>query len=195
MIVELDNGHGLETLGKRSPDGMLIEAVYTREIVAEVFARLNSEGYKAKIVTPETQDIPLKERVRRINAVCDEFGTSNVVSVSVHVNAAKSDGKWHNARGWCSFVGTKTSSNSKRLARILWERAIGNGLKGNRWIPNEMYLQKNLSMCNNPKCPAVLVEVSFMDNKEDMEMMLSENGRERIINTIVQGIKDYIDGK
>ena len=195
MIVMVDNGHGLETKGKRSPDGLFLEAVYNREIAAEVFARLSEEGYQVRLTTPQTQDIPLRTRVARINAVCDAFGASNVLSVSIHVNAAKSDGKWHNARGWCSFVGTKTSENSKRAARLIWEHAVDNGLKGNRWVPECKYLQKNLTMCNSPKCPAILVEVAFMDNKEDVDLMQSPDGRERIISTIVEGIKDYIDGK
>ena len=194
MICCLDNGHG-KGCGNSSPDGRLVEFIYAREIVAEVFARLFEEGYNVKLTTPELQDIKLKERVRRINAVCDAFGASNVLSVSVHVNAAKSDGKWHSARGWVSLVSLNASKNSKKLARLIWEHAIDRGLKGNRSIPPEKYIQQNLAICRDTKCPAVLIEVGFMDNEFDVEMMLSENGRERIVSTIVDGIKDYIEGK
>lgn len=192
--VVLDAGHG-KGCGNSSPDGRLVEFIYAREIVAEVFSRLFAEGYNVKLVTPELQDIKLKERVRRINSICEEFGASNVLSVSVHVNAAKSDKKWHNARGWVSLVSKNASMNSKKLSRLIWEHAIDRGLKGNRSIPTEGYIQQNLAICRDTKCPAVLVEVGFMDNESDVEMMLSEKGRERIISTIVQGIKEYIEGK
>ena len=33
IVVLLDNGHGIQTLGKRSPDGKLLEYKYSREIV------------------------------------------------------------------------------------------------------------------------------------------------------------------
>ena len=32
MKILIDNGHGLNTPGKRSPDGTLIEAIYTRQL-------------------------------------------------------------------------------------------------------------------------------------------------------------------
>ena len=38
--VLVDNGHGVETPGKRSPDGRLREYKYAREIAASVIARL-----------------------------------------------------------------------------------------------------------------------------------------------------------
>ena len=36
MKILIDNGHGANTQGKRSPDGRLIEALYTREIAVRV---------------------------------------------------------------------------------------------------------------------------------------------------------------
>ena len=36
----VDNGHGLTTAGKRSPDGLFREAFYNREIAREVVADL-----------------------------------------------------------------------------------------------------------------------------------------------------------
>ena len=38
--VLVDNSHGVETSGKRSPDGRLRECKYAREIAASVIARL-----------------------------------------------------------------------------------------------------------------------------------------------------------
>ncbi|MCQ2117987.1 MAG: N-acetylmuramoyl-L-alanine amidase, partial [Bacteroidales bacterium] len=40
MKILIDNGHGLETPGKRSPDGSFREFAYTREIAARIVARL-----------------------------------------------------------------------------------------------------------------------------------------------------------
>ena len=44
--VLVDNSHGVETSGKRSPDGRLRECKYAREIVASVAAGLKELGYK-----------------------------------------------------------------------------------------------------------------------------------------------------
>ena len=40
MVILTDPGHGIDTLGKRSPDGKLRECKYAREIAAEVVKRL-----------------------------------------------------------------------------------------------------------------------------------------------------------
>ena len=41
--------------------------------------------------------------------------------------------------------------------------------------------------------PAVLTENLFMDNKEEVEYLLSEEGKKSIIDLHVEGIKQYID--
>ena len=47
MLILIDNGHGLDTPGKRSPDGKFIEATYTREIARRVVADLIDRDYNA----------------------------------------------------------------------------------------------------------------------------------------------------
>lgn len=41
MKILIDNGHGLMTAGKRSPDGLFREAFYNREIARKVVADPN----------------------------------------------------------------------------------------------------------------------------------------------------------
>ena len=41
--------------------------------------------------------------------------------------------------------------------------------------------------------PSVLTENLFMDNKEDVKFLLSEEGKKQIIDLHVQGIKKYIE--
>ena len=40
MLILLDPGHGLNTLGKRSPDGKFLEAIYNRDIAKRIVAEL-----------------------------------------------------------------------------------------------------------------------------------------------------------
>lgn len=48
--VLVDNGHGVETPGKRSPDGRLREYKYAREIASSVVSRLKERGYDAALI-------------------------------------------------------------------------------------------------------------------------------------------------
>lgn len=193
--VLIDNGHGENTPGKCSPDKRLREYAYAREIARRVEKCLRCKGYNAQRIVEEETDVPLSERCKRVNDICKQVGTKNVLLVSIHNNAAGGDGKWHEARGFSAHVGLNASSKSKMLAQYLWNEAIQQGLKGNRSVPAEPYIAQNLAICRDTACPAVLTENLFQDNKEDVELLLSEEGKEKVtathVNAIVNFIKDY----
>ena len=92
MIVIIDNGHGEDTAGKRSPDGRLREYAYAREIAKRLQCALCHElgAGHVFLLTPETNDISLKERCQRANNLCKAHGASNALLVSIHNNAAGS---------------------------------------------------------------------------------------------------------
>ena len=69
MLILIDNGHDLDTPGKRSPNVRFLEATYTREIARRVVADLIDRGYNAELLVPEYNDISLEERVRRVNQI------------------------------------------------------------------------------------------------------------------------------
>ena len=62
MKILIDNGHGLNTPGKRSPDGQFLEAIYNREIAKRIVAELQNKGYDAELLVHEEEDISLNER-------------------------------------------------------------------------------------------------------------------------------------
>lgn len=193
--VLIDNGHGENTPGKCSPDKRLREYAYAREIARRVEKCLKCKGYDAQRIVEEETDVPLSVRCKRVNDICRKVGAKNVLLVSIHNNAAGSDGKWHEARGFSAHVGLNASSKSKMLAQYLWNEAIQQGLKGNRSVPAAPYIAQNLAICRDTACPAVLTENLFQDNKEDVELLLSEEGKEKVtathVNAIVEFIKDY----
>ena len=57
MKIFIDNGHGLMTAGKRSPDGQFREPFYNREIARQVVADLRERGLDAELLVPEDDDI------------------------------------------------------------------------------------------------------------------------------------------
>ena len=87
MKVLIDNGHGENTPGKRSPDGRLREWAYSREIADMVVAGLRKKGIDAERIVKEDTDVPLSERCRRANAIYKETGKKAIL-ISIHCNAS-----------------------------------------------------------------------------------------------------------
>lgn len=193
MKVLIDNGHGISTPGKCSPDRRLLEYSYCREIASAVVGRLRKAGHDAELLVPENTDISLGQRVARANAWCAKLGASQVLLVSIHNNAAGADGKWHDARGFSAWIAHNASEKSKNLARMLHEEALARGLKGNRAQQPSGYWTADFYICRATKCPAVLTENLFQDNRDDVDLLLSTEGREKIISIHVAAITRFVD--
>ena len=193
MKILIDNGHGENTAGKRSPDGLLLEYKYAREIAQEVERQLITRGYDAERIVREEVDVKLSERVSRVNSICRKLGTDKVLLVSIHCNAAGRGG-WMTARGWEAYT-CKGQTKSDRLATMLYEQAQKsfNGMTIRKdFSDGDPDKEENFYILKNTLCAAVLTENFFMDNKEDVSYMLSYEGRHNIVRVHVEGIIDYI---
>lgn len=191
MIVLIDNGHGENTPGKRSPDGRLREYKYCREVADAVCKALVERGYQARRIVTEETDVALSTRCKRVNAVCAAMGAKNVLLVSIHNNAS-GNGGWKSARGWSGWVYASGSARSRLLAQYLYKAAEKRGLQGNRSVPACRYWTANFFILKHTDCAAVLTENLFQDNKEDVDYLLSDEGRKAIVDVHVEGIVNYI---
>ena len=209
MVILIDAGHGSNVLGKQSPllegsgvnvwnvftdNGRFKEWKYTRIIAEEVVAKLSAAGYDARLLVPEETDISLQERVRRTNAVCDKYGAGNVILISVHANAVGDSSQWMNGKGWEAYT-TKGKTKSDTLAEFLYKRAEKN-MKDRKirkdTTDGDSDKEANFYIIKNVKCPAVLTENFFYDNKDDLKYLTSDEGLNAVERTHVEGIIDYI---
>ena len=194
MKVLIDAGHGIDTPGKRSPDGSFLEYLWNRQISDLVIARLVNKGVDASLVVTETNDISLRTRAIRVNRICDQVGTQKVLLVSIHSNAAGNGSAWMNAKGWSCYT-SRGKTKSDQVAECLYDafeaefqdKKIRKDMSdGDRdWEENFYVLQKS-------KCPAVLLENFFYDNREECAWMLQEETKKRIASAAVKGIIKYI---
>ena len=196
MHIILDNGHGLNTPGKRSPDGTLIEAIYTKQLVKELALELEKHGHTVHILVPEPKDIPLNVRVKRINAICRAEGVENtILLISIHINAAGDGTKWMNATGWSCYT-CKGQTESDRLADCLYKAAIKH-FPDRRirtdYSDSDPDWEENFYILRHSLCPAVLTENFFMDSRSDLEYLLSRAGKQAVVDTHIEGIFEYIE--
>ena len=211
LYILLDNGHGCNTLGKRSPklsDGrQFFEWEFCREVVDALYDRLKSYQQFVPIkITPERTDISLTTRVNRINQYCKQYGASNCIMISVHVNAA-GNGSWMTGRGWSTWT-TKGQNISDKLAECLYSGADFVLNQNKEYIDSfkgqtkqkpiredksdgDRDWEANYQIIRGANCAATLSENFFMDNKQDVEYLLSPRGLNDTIAIHMKGIEIY----
>lgn len=193
-LVLIDNGHGEETPGKRSPDGAFREYDYARRVTSQVVGDLKNRGMNAVTLVPEKIDVPLAERVRRANAYCSEYGRENVVLASVHCNASGDGSRWMPAQGWAAYT-SRGQTEADRLADCLYRAA--ERLFGDRQIRKDLSdgdadFEAGFYILCRTLCAAVLTENFFQDNIEDVAYLCSDEGFQAIVNVHVEGLLDYL---
>lgn len=194
MKILIDNGHGINTPGKCSPDGKHREWAWAREVAQMIAAELTARGYDAQRIVTESTDISLTERARRVNEICGQRGSNNVLLVSIHTNAA-GNGAWMSARGWCAYT-SKGKTKADELACYLYDAAKKHFPQGTKirtdFSDGDPDWEENFYVLAKTKCPAVLTENFFHDNHEDVDYISSPEGKKAITLAHVEGIIAYI---
>ena len=195
MKILIDNGHGVNTPGKRSPDGRFREYAWAREIARAIVADCKDLGYDAELLVPEEYDVCLSARCYRANCWCERLGKNNVLLVSIHVNAAGKGDRWYNATGWSAYT-CKGQTRSDKLADCLYKQA-GLWLPGHRlrmdYSDGDPDIESDFAILKKTACPAVLTENGFQDCEESLLFLESKEGKEAIIGLHVDGILDFIN--
>ena len=161
-------------------------------MTALIAQKARAKGIRAEIIVPETTDVPLATRSARANAIARKHGLKKCLFISVHINAAGADGKWHDATGFTAWVAQNASRNSKTFARLVTAEMKARGLGGNR-APNPLgYHTANFAVIRRADCPAVLTENLFQDNRTEVRYLLSPQGQDTIAEAHVAAIEKYI---
>lgn len=179
MIIILDAGHGYQTAGKQSPDGMLeyecnrIVAQYVKEYLANC---LDTTVY---FVHEDTRDVPLKERTMKANAYKADL------YVSIHANAFGSGG-WNEANGIETFVYKTKPKEALALAEKVQAALVqSTGLK-NRGVKTA-----NFQVLRETTCPSILIECGFMTNKQEAALLKSDSFRKKCGQAIANSIIEF----
>lgn len=194
MKVLIDNGHGWDTNGKRSPDGQFLEWCFAREIATSVVMKLLGFGVNATLLVPEHYDVSLAERVRRVNEIY-EPGHENAMLVSIHANAAGNGEKWMTGRGWECYT-SPGNTMSDAIAEEFYNQAkmiFQNQKIREDYTDGDADKEASFYILKQTKCPAILTENFFYDNKQDLDYMMSVKGKMDIVNVHVRAIVEFLN--
>ena len=176
-IVCIDAGHGIDTAGKRSPDGSLLEYEFNRDVanrIEDILARHNVEV----LTCYGENDTPLSQRCQMANMFKADY------FVSIHANAHKS--YWNEVSGWEIYVVSK-GGKAEELANKIHKHSIEDlGLK-DRGIKTA-----NFTVLTDTNMPAVLIEHGFYTNKEECEKLKDSNFRQKCAEADAKGILEQL---
>ncbi|MDZ4679869.1 MAG: N-acetylmuramoyl-L-alanine amidase [Saprospiraceae bacterium] len=188
----LDNGHGKQTPGKRSPlfdDGetRFFEYEFNRDIVARIIKKLEAAGIASYNVVPEVEigDF-LEGRVGRANKKRSDLPK---LYVSVHSNAAPAPGSESWANSTVSGIETWFFHGSKRgqkFAQIFQKHLIEKTALKSRGLKSkpegQFYVLRKTSMTS------VLTENGFYNNKVEAGKLMTDSMRQKIADAHVAAI-------
>ena len=199
-LLILDDGHGEETAGKRTPpfpDGTVIrENQFNKPVVNLIEQDAKRLGFYTLQVAPEDNSVPLSTRVTRANNAFEAYKaelkkqgvdySGNVVAVyiSIHFNAylgtweSKSEGiETHHYPG--SYIGEKLAKSIQKHIKQGTPQ-VDRGVKAS-----------NFYVLRKTQMPAALVEGGFMDNLREASLMLNEEYQKEMATEVLKGVCEF----
>ena len=200
LLVFWDDGHGIETPGKRTPYiseiGRAIKENEFNSAVVKQAAHLTtklSTKVISILVAPTDSDTPLITRTNTANRIYKEYvskygqGNVNAIYVSVHYDAFDSAFNGYDPEGLTVFVQKGFSKGeSGRLARSINKYLAQGTPQQNRGVK-----EGNYHVLRETSMPAVLTENGFMDNKREALLMIDKNFQQEVAEEHVKGICEY----
>lgn len=183
-LIALDDGHGMETMGKRTPnfpDGSYMhENEFNRAVVSKLNIHLKRCGFNTILTAPTDADTPLGTRTKTaITAKANLF-------LSIHANA--NTGVWGKWGGISSHIFAK-GGESERIANVLHKSVLQGTKLRDRGI--EVSNFQVLRDTHNAGIPAILFELAFMDNMDEAKLLLSDAYRSECAEEIAKGVCEY----
>lgn len=166
-IIVIDAGHGGNDMGVTYNEASEKQIVLG---VASQIKKLNkSEDYEIILTRDSDQYAGLSDRTAMINKLNPEM------VISLHINrtpGSETDKKGHE-------IFTQNSDASKALAEKISKKLGSCKIE-----------EKNLHILRESKSPAVLVELGFINNKEDRDYLSSEAGQKELAQKFIEIINE-----
>lgn len=181
--VVLDPGHGVETAGKRSPDGIYMEHEFALDMAKRIKYILSGYGVEVLLTREDEHDIPNSARADLSNEWAPDL------FVSLHSNAAGDGSRWMEPRGFGIYTSAAGDTAGRNIAaKAILARAEeagiplwGGGLHHELW-----------TVLAKTNAPAVLIEHLFHDNLEDVALLKDDAYRDKLAEVDAKGILDYL---
>ncbi len=191
-VIVLDAGHGKPDEGAESSSGTT-EAETNLKITLKVQSLLEQSGSTVILTRSDENGIyDLDKTTLREKKVSDvrnrvKIGNESQadIFVSIHLNKIPQEQYW----GWQCFY-KQNDEKSKLLAQSLQKNLNDAIQKDNKREPMQLtsvYIMKHVEI------PISIVECGFLSNKEEEQLLLTDEYQDKLAWGIYNGIMDYFN--
>lgn len=202
-LIACDDGHGMETPGKRTPPlscdltfngkvrkkGSIIHENEFNQIIMNKFIKgCKRCGINTLEVAPTDKDVALATRVNLANSK-----NANLY-VSFHGNALRGDKFQIGAYGLVVIKHENCQAKTTEFANNVYSY-LKDGVKWHSNGGTKYGVRKDkdisgfsLYVLKNTKMPAILVEYGFMDNIEDVKLMVTDEFSTSCAESTLKGV-------
>ena len=170
-IIIIDAGHGGKNYG--ATEGSHYEKEILQQIAKQI--ALANEDYNLEFYVFGEEDIfnNLEHRANAFNSLNPDL------LISLHLSSSADKLK----RGAQTYIDPNNANylKSKKLAENLLRNLNEN---------QSSVIEKNVFILKNVNCPAVSLEIGYLSNKIDQELLLSEEGQRQLGRKILKGLSE-----
>ena len=164
----------------------LLEKNITLQVAESLKEQLMNIFPNTKIIMTRDEDVfmSLEERTEIVNSL-HLTKDKRAVFISLHANYSMDK----NNRGYEIFIRNETSENLKiaEKVHIGFTNVIGETLPFRGIQQSDFFILQRISI------PAIIIELGFLSNNQDLVLLHSDNGIEYYSTALLQGILAYIE--
>lgn len=200
QIVILDAGHGINTPGKRTPKfkygtndilTYILEYEINIAYVLELQKILSVYSIETALTSNELTDKSLANRMKSVRQIVNDNKSAEAIFVSIHANAFGNGVVFTNPNG-IEFLYSPKMLDNQILANQICDKFNGRFLDDRSAYKNRgLKKRTDLYVLNNSPVASCLVEVGFMTNKQELDLLLDAEYRNTMCLNIANGILQY----
>jgi N-acetylmuramoyl-L-alanine amidase len=187
-VIVVDAGHGGRETGTKW--GTIYEKDLTLKVAKKLAAYLTDAGASVVMIRAEDSTVPLLSRPETANQ------SKADLYISVHFNSNQTA---NSASGGMTFYHMQNATSMLLAQCIQTQIAAVSKLPDlGVWSDSRIYKTKGFAVLRLTSMPAVLIELGFLNNKNDRARLIQPEFHDAAAKAIVKGVKVFLgetDGK
>jgi N-acetylmuramoyl-L-alanine amidase len=184
-LIVIDPGHGGNDPGAINESMGLTEKVLTLEIAKRLREDLRHKGWRVAMTRDGDYEVgdPGGDDKQELQARCDLANAAGArLFISVHINSS-------------------VSSDPNGVTTYYWQKdarpfaqAVEDSLVDATRVQDDGIIRNNFYVIHHTKMPGVLVEVAYLSNYHDAELLSQAWFLDRVADAIAAGVQTYTGG-